>query len=205
MATIRKLRAKVFAHTHEYVQTQREEKPSYDDKFRLTPTLCGRTGNAIVLREDCLHVAREFATEHARVLLLNMGNPKFPGGGVRAGRGAQEEELSRRTDLMTFLEPHSKTLYPLSPGACIIAKRVRVLKGDEECGYEPLAESDQFDIDILTCCALEKPLLVWSKDSAEPRLSPQSELYMRMRIRYLLDQRCPTKSKEGDRHRWMQR
>eukprot|EP00969_Alexandrium_andersonii_P123653 5464528-Alexandrium_andersonii.AAC.1 len=49
-------------------------------------------------------IARGYGDSGYRVAVLNMASSKHPGGGVRDGRGAQEENLHRRTDAFRFLE-----------------------------------------------------------------------------------------------------
>ena len=53
---------------------------------------------------DCLEAARGLCGAGERVAVLNMANAYTPGGGFRAGCGAQEENLHRRSDLHLFLE-----------------------------------------------------------------------------------------------------
>ena len=132
MVAIKRLRAKVHKDTEEFIQTLRDSDPSYEEKFGSSS--CGRTGLVEVLQEDCLYVAQNQVASRKHVLLLNMASSKAPGGGVRGGAGAQEEDLCRRTDLLPYLEAASRTLYPLAPGAGILSKCVRVLKAGEEGG-----------------------------------------------------------------------
>ena len=46
-----------------------------------------------------------------RVLVLNLANPVNPGGGVRNGARAQEEDLCRKSSLLFLLESHSAKRY----------------------------------------------------------------------------------------------
>ncbi|MBP3657025.1 MAG: TIGR02452 family protein [Clostridia bacterium] len=72
----------------------------------------GRCHYACV-NEDSFSLARRRAEEYARllaaqekkeVLVLNLANPVNPGGGVRKGSTAQEEDLCRKSSLLLSLE-----------------------------------------------------------------------------------------------------
>ncbi len=75
----------------------------------------------------------------SKVLVLNMACAKGPGGGVRMGAGAQEEDLFRRTDMSRHSAPYYKsTPYPLAdsdPITAMITEGVTVLRGSEKKGY----------------------------------------------------------------------
>eukprot|EP00969_Alexandrium_andersonii_P220080 9720066-Alexandrium_andersonii.AAC.1 len=49
-------------------------------------------------------IAQGYVDSGYRVAVLNMASSRNPGGGVRIGKGAQEENLHRRTDAFRFLE-----------------------------------------------------------------------------------------------------
>eukprot|EP00969_Alexandrium_andersonii_P355275 15444015-Alexandrium_andersonii.AAC.1 len=49
-------------------------------------------------------VARGYGSSDYEVAVRNMASSRHPGGGVRRGAGAQEENLHRRTDAFRFLE-----------------------------------------------------------------------------------------------------
>ena len=86
-----------------------------------------------VLNMDILNAAHLVATHlpgPRRVLVRNMANPRTPGGGVRSGAGAQEEDLFRRSDLHRFLAA-CPTLYPLSEGTGLLSRGVTVFRGAE--------------------------------------------------------------------------
>eukprot|EP00969_Alexandrium_andersonii_P049554 2175084-Alexandrium_andersonii.AAC.1 len=66
-----------------------------------------------------------------------MANKKRPGGGVRSGAGAQEENLHRRSDAFRFLERQVQggDLYPIPAEACLVTEKVTVFRGAEAEGY----------------------------------------------------------------------
>eukprot|EP00969_Alexandrium_andersonii_P175547 7762739-Alexandrium_andersonii.AAC.1 len=66
-----------------------------------------------------------------------MANKKRPGGGVRKGSGAQEENLRRRSDAFRFMERQvqGSDLYPIPSEACLVSEKVTVFRGAEAEGY----------------------------------------------------------------------
>ena len=71
------------------------------------------------------------------LLVLNLANPVHPGGGVRRGARAQEEDLCRRSSLLHSLEsPEARRYYAynaaqhtmLSTGALMITPQVEIIK-----------------------------------------------------------------------------
>ena len=74
--------------------------------------------------------------ENTNVCVLNMGNGKKPGGGVRSGIGAQEENLCRRTNALPILEKALQDRkYPLNTGETIALKEVLLFRKSEAKGY----------------------------------------------------------------------
>lgn len=73
----------------------------------------------------------------AEVLVLNFANPFNPGGGVRRGAKAQEEDLCRKSSLLLSLESDSAKAYynyhrelysPYSSDAIILSPKVQIIK-----------------------------------------------------------------------------
>jgi hypothetical protein len=95
---------------------------------------CGRI-RISVANEDCLDRARWLTDKGHTVAVLNMACAYSPGGGVRWGAGAQEEELHRRTDLCRFLRDHKESLYPIDERTCLLSRGVTVFKGGEADAY----------------------------------------------------------------------
>ena len=115
-----------------------------------------------VVEDDMLEVARRLVRQGKTVAVLNMANAQNPGGGVRSGKGAQEENLHRRTDAFRFLEQQPKN-YPIPPDACLVSPGVTVLRGAEADGY-PFRPP--FRITLISCAAVRNPRLTEVLDYA---------------------------------------
>eukprot|EP00969_Alexandrium_andersonii_P359734 15453857-Alexandrium_andersonii.AAC.1 len=89
-----------------------------------------------------------------------MASSRHPGGGVRDGKGAQEENLHRRMDAFRFLEQQVQDipdLYPIPPESCLVSQQVTVFRGPESEGY-PFLPSP-FTISLISCAAVWQPTL----------------------------------------------
>ena len=92
-----------------------------------------------------------------QIAVLNFANPVHPGGGVRHGAKAQEEDLCRRSSLLLSLENGSSKEYYeynkhcdrfLSSDAIIMSSKVEIIKDEN---YMPLPES--IVLNVITCAA----------------------------------------------------
>ena len=107
----------------------------------------------------------EMFDDEKGVLVLNMANPFNPGGGVKLGTTAQQEELCRRSSLMDSIDSKTAEKYynfnrgngdseldttkmNLGSNAVIVSPHVEVFK-DEECKLMP----ETFTVAVLTCGA----------------------------------------------------
>lgn len=104
------------------------------------------TSNPVVKveNEDCIEIARRYS-KLGRTCILNMASHKKPGGGVQNGQRAQEEELSRRSNLVYGLP---KDHYPLSDKEAIFTKDVTFFKDGSYSYIEP------FICSVITIAAL---------------------------------------------------
>lgn len=64
-----------------------------------------------VVNKDCIDHAIDLKTQGFNVALLNMANPDTPGGGVKNGATAQEEDICRRSDYMLALDPDENVFF----------------------------------------------------------------------------------------------
>ena len=92
-----------------------------------------------------------------KILVLNMASATHPGGRVREGAAAQEEELCRRTSLLLSLESEGAKRYydynnaqksRMGTDSVIISPHVEVIKN---AAYEPI--SDPFCISVISASA----------------------------------------------------
>lgn len=105
--------------------------------------------------EDCSYMFSRDKEE--RILVLNLANPVNPGGGVRRGARAQEEDLCRKSSLLASLEStsakkyyrYNKSLHTyMGSDAIIITPDVEIIK-DEKGNL--LDES--VIVSVMTCAA----------------------------------------------------
>lgn len=158
-----------------WLQTERE---LYDSSLQLSraltrpfrlerePPLRRGRCSVRVAEQDMLEVAGHYAKLGKRVAVLNMAAAGSPGGGFKAGMGAQEENLHRRSDAVRFTFDQRREHYPLHQEVCLISEDVTVFRGKEADGY-PLI--DPFRIVLLSCAAVSHPRLernryVWEED-----------------------------------------
>ena len=97
-----------------------------------------------------------------RVLVLNLANPVNPGGGVRGGARAQEEDLCRKSSLLLSLEgPQASAYYRYNRG-------IRSNMGSDALMIQPFVEilrdergnllEETVIVSVLTCAA---PILLY--------------------------------------------
>lgn len=116
------------------------------DSFSAAVKLSSLTGQYYHMRKDPIEV-----------LVLNFANPFNPGGGVRRGANAQEEDLCRKSSLLLSLESDSAKAYynyhrqlcsPYSSDAIILSPKVQIIK-DANQNLLPSPVS----VAVLTCAA----------------------------------------------------
>jgi uncharacterized protein (TIGR02452 family) len=123
-----------------------------------------------VVNQDCLIAAKELYDDGYSPAVVNFASFKVPGGGVRKGSRAQEENLCRRTNLFEsifrFIDtlskeyglPLEKKRYPLPVNhGAIYSPSISVFRESDDKNYEFLDEL--FSIDVITIAALKNPPL----------------------------------------------
>lgn len=143
------------------------------EKFRAPPQAPAGAARAaaptrvLVLEQDCLLAAREAQQRGLRPCVLNLASQDLPGGGYRTGAGAQEENITRRSNygwtVDRALAPASAPLYPLHVRGAVYSPRVTVFRDSEDTGYAFRAEP--FDVAVVGVAARRRP-----------RLTPDSQL-----------------------------
>ena len=140
-----------------------------------------------VVNQDCLKSAKELYDDGYSPAVVNFASFKVPGGGVRKGSRAQEENLCRRTNLFEsifrFIDtlakeyglPLEKKRYPLrvSHGA-IYSPSISVFRESDDKNYEFMDEL--FNVDVITIAALKNPPLekghmnAWAKSITKEKI-----------------------------------
>lgn len=143
----------------EDVRKIREDK-SFPHAFTMGRTGVGCQNTDSFSRARYLSTASYLFNKHGkkdRVLVLNLANPYHPGGGVRNGAKAQEEDLCRNSSLLLSLEScdaeayysYNKNLHSdMGSDAMMISPNVDIIR--DESGNllgTPVAAS------VLTCAA----------------------------------------------------
>lgn len=126
-----------------------------------------------VLNKDCLYVAKDLIDLGLNPAVLNMASARMPCGGVLRGSGAQEENISRRSNLFQSLYKYhdigkdfeipqderninNGISYPLDPNfGGIYSKDVVVFREGEDKQYELLHQP--FKVDIISVAAINRP------------------------------------------------
>lgn len=104
--------------------------------------------------------------KNKRTLVLNFANPYNPGGGVRHGARAQEEDLCRKSSLLFSLESrhaqkyfrYNKSLNTyMASDSIILTPNVEVIKDSDG-----ILLDEPFVVSVMTCAA---PIIVQAKES----------------------------------------
>ena len=136
-----------------------KENPSYQKisqtdriEFSVSNTESFEAARNITQKFQC-----KTEQENDRVLVLNFANPVHPGGGVRCGAKAQEEDLCRQSTLLASLEGtkarryykyHRRQNSDMASDAIILSPHVEILR---DSSYQLLEETVL--VSVLTCAA----------------------------------------------------
>lgn len=107
---------------------------------------------------DSYALARKRVAEGiSKILVLNLASPVHPGGGVRRGARAQEEDLCRKSSLLLSLESrtaqkyydYNKSLHSfMGSDSLMITPRVEIIKDENSTLLD-----DSVVVSVLTCAA----------------------------------------------------
>ena len=134
-----------------------EEVDELVNSTQLKPSGNGRPCRYDCRNTDSFDMAQDMVRRGKDVLVLNLANPVHPGGGVRRGAVAQEEDLCRRSSLLLSLESEEAARYYrynsrlhtfMGSDALIFTPHVEVIRGS---GGQFLSEP--FAVSVVTCAA----------------------------------------------------
>jgi uncharacterized protein (TIGR02452 family) len=118
---------------------------------------CQNADSFVVARERSRQRREQMGEDCSHVLVLNLANPVNPGGGVRRGARAQEEDLCRKSSLLLSLENEAAKPYYrynrnlhtyMGSDAIIITPEVEIIRD----GAGNLLE-DSVLVSVMTCAA----------------------------------------------------
>jgi uncharacterized protein (TIGR02452 family) len=143
---------KVWHDTLDYIHQNHWDVSGYKykwDSITINDVKGPYTPHILVENIDTFNMACNYAQDH-RVLALNMASDYKPGGGVRNGKTAQEEELFRRSN--AFFS-HKESFYPLEVDDIVYSPELVIIKDDK---YKYITPQK---IGMIACAALRKPKL----------------------------------------------
>ena len=158
-------------HSHNDLSLDNVTFYNYDIKKKIKfDELEKHTTEIKVVNQDTLYTAKELVDEGLVPAVVNFASFMVPGGGVRKGSRAQEENICRRTNLFESIFRFNKRLakeyglpidehqYPLpTNNGAIYSPSITVFRASEDKEYDFLDEP--FVIDVITIAALKDPEL----------------------------------------------
>ncbi|MGD9590913.1 MAG: TIGR02452 family protein [Candidatus Berkiella sp.] len=112
---------------------------------------------------DCLDAAKALVQQGHSVAVLNMANQFNLGGGYLHGAGAQEEDLCRRTNLSSSLDPsHYVNRDPsdiqkngFGEFSALYSQKVTVFRASKDNSYAFMDENSRFEISVISSAAYD--------------------------------------------------
>ncbi|MGB3453285.1 MAG: TIGR02452 family protein [Moheibacter sp.] len=186
----RELRAEIFQQTVEAVKKDGyslkdkeikidEPLPGdtvfYERPNKLDPSKNDYETKISVIEADCLETADLIRKMGFKVCVLNMASRQNPGGGVLGGAGAQEENIFRRSNLLSSLyqfvdyskqygvKRNADNSYPLNPeSGGIYSRGITVFRSSETSGYSFLEKP--YKMNFVSVPAINGPKLIKKDD-----------------------------------------
>ncbi|KAJ4458408.1 putative TIGR02452 family protein [Paratrimastix pyriformis] len=137
------------------------------------PPLEGRRTEFSVVNGDCVDAATWLKRRGFNPAILNMASANNPGGGVRGGAGAQEENLCRRSTLFKTIGSlnlvRGSPFYPLPELGGVYSPDIVFFRGNEERWY-PLLENPQ-TFGVISVAAYSHPAVQRDRATGQVRLA----------------------------------
>lgn len=163
--------------------------------------ICGSRDADLAVENECVYdcanmdsytYARKIYAERKKeesvikteILVLNFANPVNPGGGVRTGARAQEEDLCRKSTLLVSLESvaaqeyyrYNRSLQSyMGSDAMILSPKVEIIRDEQG-----MLLAEPVIVSVLTCAAPVNSMRDWNISDDE------YEKIVYQRIRYML-------------------
>ncbi|GHT78399.1 TIGR02452 family protein [Spirochaetia bacterium] len=155
------------------IKINNDSIPGQTEFFKAPPKLQGSSAKHETkfscIEADCLETANVLRNAGLTPCVLNMASAHNPGGGVRNGAGAQEENIFRRTNLFRSLYQFagyaveygvtaSKDRYPLDgKTGGVYSGGITIFRASESSGYALLKEP--YQVSFASVPALNRPEL----------------------------------------------
>jgi len=157
-------------------------------------TRCHCNTRITVVNQDCLYAAKELINNGLHPAVINNASFVHPGGGVRNGSAAQEENICRRSNLFESIFRFDETLskeynltnstdkhYPLNLNyGAIYSPSITVFRAGEDKNYELLEEP--YTIDVITIAAIKKPTLLDGR-----KLEHRTKIVLKRKVEHMLN------------------
>lgn len=153
---------KIWEDTVGYFQARRTKIPP-SELITISeleePDPCDNPNKLIldIRNADTFEMAIDFIAEDLNPLVLNMASDFKPGGGVRSGKMAQEEELFRRSNAHLT---HPQQWYPLTEDQVIYSPEVTIVRDTAKNNYAFIKEHT---VAMIACAAVRKPRLIYGE------------------------------------------
>eukprot|EP01102_Stenamoeba_stenopodia_P019964 TRINITY_DN7644_c0_g1_i1.p1 TRINITY_DN7644_c0_g1~~TRINITY_DN7644_c0_g1_i1.p1 ORF type:complete len:430 (-),score=88.40 TRINITY_DN7644_c0_g1_i1:161-1315(-) len=194
-------KVEIAKNKHEIVEQAKDTNYYFDTVSLLKPDDIENASKKYrttirVYQGDCLDAAIVLVKKFGlNPLILNMASATTPGGGYKNGAGAQEENLFRRTNLLStladvdHLDRKRSWHYPLAEFGGVYSPRVLVFRGSEADGY-PFFADGPLTLGFVAVAAYRRPTLVGGKNKdtrGTKRLSDSFAEKTKRKIRAILN------------------
>lgn len=151
-------------------------------KYISVPIFCNFTTSVVeVTKEDSLVMAERYILEDLNPLVLNFASDSSPGGGVKRGSKAQEEELFRRSNYFMSLNKNNVD-YPLCD-KIIYSPNIYIAKTSDEYKWM----KNFFKISFIAAAAIRNPQIYIDFEKKERFSKIEDKEFMKNSIFSIFD------------------